>query len=73
MWLEKVALSLTSEGESLQAVVKAILGDMLGQNYFIASGVQGTVTLSTPKPVSVGTGAESLGDGIGLEQRTDDL
>ncbi|MDD0910067.1 type II secretion system secretin GspD [Xylella fastidiosa subsp. morus] len=40
------------EGESLQAVVKAILGDMLGQNYFIASGVQGTVTLSTPKPVS---------------------
>ncbi len=36
----------------MQAVVKAILGDMLGQNYFIASGVQGTVTLSTPKPVS---------------------
>ncbi|AXI83846.1 type II secretion system protein GspD [Xylella taiwanensis] len=40
------------EGESLHAVVKAILGDMLGQNYFIASGVQGTVTLATPKPVS---------------------
>ena len=40
------------EGESLQAVVKAILGDMLGQNYVIAPGVQGTVTLGTPKPVS---------------------
>ncbi|MDR1076982.1 MAG: type II secretion system secretin GspD [Xanthomonadaceae bacterium] len=40
------------EGESLQAVVKAILGDMLGQNYVIAPNVQGTVTLGTPKPVS---------------------
>ncbi|WP_434989368.1 type II secretion system secretin GspD [Xanthomonas melonis] len=40
------------EGESLQAVVKAILGDMLGQNYVIAPGVQGTVTLATPNPVS---------------------
>ena len=33
-------------------MVKAILGDMLGQNYVIAPGVQGTVTLATPKPVS---------------------
>ncbi|WP_225764834.1 type II secretion system secretin GspD [Stenotrophomonas sp. Marseille-Q4652] len=40
------------EGESLHAVVKAILGDMLGQNYVIAPGVQGTVTLATPNPVS---------------------
>jgi general secretion pathway protein D len=40
------------EGESLHAVIKAILGDMLGQNYVIAPGVQGTVTLGTPKPVS---------------------
>ena len=40
------------EGESVHAVVKAILGDMLGQNYVIAPGVQGTVTLGTPKPVS---------------------
>ncbi|MDQ3229374.1 MAG: type II secretion system secretin GspD [Pseudomonadota bacterium] len=40
------------EGESVHAVVKAILGDMLGQNYIIAPGVQGTVTLATPKPVS---------------------
>ena len=40
------------EGESVQAVTKAILGDMLGQNYVIAPGVEGTVTLATPKPVS---------------------
>jgi general secretion pathway protein D len=40
------------EGDPLQVVVKAILGDMLGQNYVIAPGVQGTVTLATPKPVS---------------------
>ncbi|HEX2083760.1 MAG TPA: hypothetical protein VHF86_09805, partial [Xanthomonadaceae bacterium] len=35
------------EGESLHAVVKAILGDLLGQNYLIAPGVQGTVTYNT--------------------------
>lgn len=45
------------EGESLHAVVKAILGDMLGQNYVIAPGVQGTVTYVTARPV---TGAEAL-------------
>lgn len=39
------------EGESLHAVVKAILGDMLGQNYTIAPNVQGTVTYSTPQAV----------------------
>ena len=39
------------EGESLHAVVKVILGDMLGQNYTIAPNVQGTVTYSTPQPV----------------------
>ncbi|NLA67035.1 MAG: type II secretion system secretin GspD [Gammaproteobacteria bacterium] len=46
------------EGESLHAVVKVILGDMLGQNYVIAPGVQGTVTLATPKSVSP---AQALG------------
>jgi general secretion pathway protein D len=40
------------EGESVHAVVKAILGDLLQQNYVIAPNVQGTVTLATPKPVS---------------------
>jgi general secretion pathway protein D len=40
------------EGESLHAVVKAILGDLLQQNYVIAPNVQGTVTLATPRPVN---------------------
>lgn len=46
------AATFNFEGESLHAVVKAILGDMLGQNYVIAPGVQGSVTLATPRPVS---------------------
>ena len=40
------------EGESLHAVVKAVLGDLLQQNYVIAPTVQGTVTLATPRPVN---------------------
>lgn len=40
------------EGESVLAVVKAILGDLLQQNYVIAPEVQGTVTLATPRPVN---------------------
>jgi general secretion pathway protein D len=51
------------EGESLQAVVKAILGDMLGQSYSIAPGVQGTVTVSTQHPVGA-AGALSLLDDV---------
>ena len=43
--------SFNFEGESLHAVVKAILGDMLGQSYSIAPGVSGTVTIATQKPV----------------------
>jgi len=46
------AATFNFEGESVHAVVKAILGDMLGQNYVIAPEIQGTVTLGTPKPVS---------------------
>ncbi|HEX5754793.1 MAG TPA: type II secretion system secretin GspD [Arenimonas sp.] len=45
------------EGDSLHAVVKAILGDLLQQNYVIAPSVQGSVTLATPKPVN---GAQAL-------------
>ncbi|MFY2763306.1 type II secretion system secretin GspD [Arenimonas sp. MALMAid1274] len=40
------------EGESVHAVVKAILGDLLQQNYVIAPQVQGQVTLATPRPVN---------------------
>lgn len=39
------------EGESLHAVIKAILGDFLQENYVIAPGVQGTVTFSTARPL----------------------
>ena len=41
--------SFNFEGESLQGVVKAILGDMLNQNFTIAPGVSGTVTLNVQK------------------------
>ncbi len=40
------------EGTPVQAVVKAVLGDFLGQNYTIDPRVQGTVTLSTSRAVS---------------------
>src|SRR5690606_38663815 len=46
------AATFNFEGAPIQVVVKAILGEMLGQNYVIQPGVQGTVTLATPKPVS---------------------
>ncbi|MEM6573964.1 MAG: type II secretion system secretin GspD [Pseudomonadota bacterium] len=39
------------EGQPLQEVVKAILGDLLSENYVIAPGVSGTVTFSTAKPI----------------------
>lgn len=55
--------SFNFEGESLQAVVKAILGDMLGQSYSIAPGVQGTVTVATQKPVGA-AGALALLDQV---------
>ena len=40
------------EGESVHAVVKAVLGDLLQQRYYIDPSVQGTVTLATPRPVN---------------------
>jgi general secretion pathway protein D len=54
------------EGESLHAVVKAILGDMLGQTYVIAPDVQGTVTLATPNPVSPGEAMRLLESTLAL-------
>src|SRR5690606_8796270 len=40
-----------SEGESVLAGVKAILGDLRQQNYVLATQLQGTVSLATPRPV----------------------
>ena len=39
------------ENQPVDAVVKAILGDLLKQNYAIAPGVQGAVTFATAEPV----------------------
>ena len=55
--------SFNFEGESIHAVIKAILGDMLGQSYSIAPGVQGTVTIATQKPVGA-AGALNLLEGV---------
>ena len=55
--------SFNFEGESIHAVVKAILGDMLGQSYSIAPGVSGTVTIATQKPVG-SAGALNLLEGV---------
>ena len=49
--------SLVFQDEPIQSLVAVILGDMLGQNYVIAPGVQGTVNINTPRPV---TQAEAL-------------
>ena len=51
--------SFNFEGESIHAVIKAVLGDMLGQSYSIAPGVSGTVTVATQRPVGA-AGALSL-------------
>ncbi len=39
------------ENQPIQAVVKAILGDMLQENYTIAPNVNGNVTYSTARPI----------------------
>jgi len=39
------------ENQPIQAVIKAILGDLLQVNYTIAPNVGGTVTFSTSKPI----------------------
>lgn len=44
--------SFNFEGIPIQEVIKIILGDLLKQNYIIAPGVQGNVTIATPKPVN---------------------
>ncbi len=43
---------LNFEGESLQEVVKLILGDMLQEGYVISPGVSGNVTFSTSEPIT---------------------
>ncbi|MGN6482539.1 secretin N-terminal domain-containing protein, partial [Luteibacter sp.] len=46
------AVTLNFEDQPVEAVVKAILGDLLDANYSVTPGVQGTISFSTAKPVS---------------------
>lgn len=46
------AAAFNFSDESIQGVAKAILGELLQQRYTIAPGVQGTVTLVSPTPIS---------------------
>ncbi|QRP63705.1 type II secretion system secretin GspD [Rhodanobacter sp. FDAARGOS 1247] len=48
------AVTFNFENQPVQAVVKAILGDLLKQNYTIVPGVQGNISFSTSEPVDVG-------------------
>ncbi len=49
---EKGEITFNFEGESLQAVVHFILGQVLKENYVLAPGVSGKVTFATAKPIS---------------------
>lgn len=46
------AVMLNFEGADLREVVRAIVGDILGHNYLITAGVQGSVTFSTERPIA---------------------
>ncbi|HWX65960.1 MAG TPA: type II secretion system secretin GspD [Rhodanobacter sp.] len=45
------AVTFNFENQPVQAVVKAILGDLLKQNYTIVPSVQGNISFSTSEPV----------------------
>jgi general secretion pathway protein D len=45
------AVTFNFENQPVQAVVKAILGDLLKQNYTIVPGVEGNISFSTSEPV----------------------
>ncbi|MEO9077735.1 MAG: type II secretion system secretin GspD [Rhodanobacter sp.] len=48
------AVTFNFENQPVQAVVKAILGDLLKLNYTIVPGVQGNISFSTSEPVEAG-------------------
>ncbi|WP_082190268.1 type II secretion system secretin GspD [Frateuria defendens] len=48
------AVTFNFENQPVQAVVKAILGDLLKKNYTIVPGVQGNISFSTSQPVDAG-------------------
>jgi general secretion pathway protein D len=56
----KGAVTFNFENQPVQAVVKAILGDLLKQNYTIVPGVQGNISFSTSEPVDASQALETL-------------
>ncbi|MBB3227897.1 general secretion pathway protein D [Luteibacter sp. Sphag1AF] len=48
----KETVTFNFEDQPVEAVVKAILGDLLGENYSIVPGVAGSISFSTSKPVT---------------------
>jgi general secretion pathway protein D len=48
------AVTFNFEDQPVEAVVKAILGDLLGENYAIVPGVRGSISFSTARPVARG-------------------
>jgi general secretion pathway protein D len=48
------AVTFNFENQPVQAVVKAILGDLLKTNYTIVPGVQGNISFATSEPVDSG-------------------
>ncbi len=48
------AVTFNFENQPVQAVVKAILGDLLKVNYTIVPGVQGNISFATSQPVDSG-------------------
>jgi len=45
-------VTLNFEGQGIQEVVHAILGNLLQENYVIAPGISGEVTFSTARPIA---------------------
>ena len=45
-------LQLDFENQPVESVVKAIVGDLLHENYSIVPGVQGNISFSTSQPVT---------------------
>jgi len=45
------SVTLNFENQPIEAVVKAVLGDLLDVNYSVAPGVAGSISFSTAKPV----------------------
>jgi general secretion pathway protein D len=48
----KGKVTFNFENQPIEAVVKAVLGDLLKRNYAVAPGVKGNITFSTAQPIT---------------------